>query len=176
MATDQVPRDIGACSCATRRAKLDSPADTSDPDLEGRSSPEGLSTDGGGDDRKLPKHRALTDSAYGEDTPPSMCEYDLRNALVVRLLASCDMSESREQPVVPDLSASWYDAVRSYADLDNDSAILSTDSLDCAGPDFVAKEGGRPDTPIKYDHEELLRIDTSLHNSVRLSMSIHCSL
>ena len=71
------------------------------------------------------------------------------------------MAESREQPVLPELTHSWFDAVKSYSDLDNDSAILSQDSLDGVVDWATTQNSGRPESPLKFDHDEIMRIDAS---------------
>lgn len=79
-----------------------------------------------------------------------------------------DLTESREQPIIPELTQSWLENVKSLADFDGDSAILSTDSLDCMVGDALLNQrgmSGRPESPLQFDHEEILRIDTSMNNS-----------
>ena len=73
------------------------------------------------------------------------------------------MTESREQPVVPELTQSWFEAVKSYSELDNDSAILSQDSLDGVidwTATMTTQPSGRPESPLKFDHNEIMRIET----------------
>ena len=80
------------------------------------------------------------------------------------------MTESREQPIVPELTQSWLEAVKSYSELDCDSAILSQDSLDGVldgAAEWTAQNSGRPESPLKFDHEEIMRIDTSLNVNQR---------
>ena len=77
-------------------------------------------------------------------------------------LASHDMSESREQPVMPEMTQSWFAAVRSCDELDGDSTILSQDSLDGVVVDaLLTRNSGRADSPLRCDVNELNRIDTS---------------
>ena len=73
-----------------------------------------------------------------------------------------DMCESREQPVVPELTQSWFAAVRSCEELDADSTILSQDSIDAVVVDAVLTQNtGRAESPLRVDVNELNRIDTS---------------
>ena len=63
------------------------------------------------------------------------------------------------------MSSSWLESVNSYNELEGDSAILS-DSLDCGGGlvgwAHAQAENGRPESPLQFDHEEVLRIDTDV--------------
>jgi hypothetical protein len=51
----------------------------------------------------------------------------------------------------------WVDHLNSFSELE-DSAVLSQDSLECLSCAWV-QENGRPDSPLAFDHEEILRID-----------------
>ena len=59
---------------------------------------------------------------------------------------------SREQKATgpTDMQGSWIEHINSYSEFD-DSAVMSQDSLDLVS--------GRPESPLRFDHEEVLRID-----------------
>ena len=55
------------------------------------------------------------------------------------------------------MQASLVDSIKSYSELD-DSGILTQEALNCTwGQQHVS---GRPDSPLQFDHDELVGINT----------------
>ena len=74
-----------------------------------------------------------------------------------------DLTASREQTIAPDLSNSWLTNVNHYNELDPNPVIMSTDSIDCLQCGHqVAPPSGRPESPLQFDHEEVLQIETDV--------------
>ena len=72
------------------------------------------------------------------------------------------MTDSRELGAEPinHMSSSWLENVKFYSELEGDTALLnSADSVDCIN--WNTRDSGRPESPLHFDHEEILAINTS---------------
>ena len=69
-----------------------------------------------------------------------------------------DLTESREQLSTPELSRSWLSSIHHYNELEGHTSLISqTSSTD-------GLQNGRPDSPLRFDHEEILQIETDVCN------------
>ena len=76
--------------------------------------------------------------------------------------------ELRASPLVLSGSSSqWLDSVNSYNELDpgTTSCAISADSLDgCLG--WAANvHNGRPESPLRFDHDEVMGVSDGCHNA-----------
>ena len=76
------------------------------------------------------------------------------------MVGSMDMMESREQVIKPMMTSSWLETVKNYSELEGDSAIFSQDSVECLN--WNTQDTGRAESPLRFDHEEVLHIDSSI--------------
>ena len=75
--------------------------------------------------------------------------------------SSSDMVSSREQLIRPIMTQSWLDTVTKCPQIADDSAIFSTSGLQDSI--YEARDcGGRPESPLRFDHEEILTIETDV--------------
>ena len=56
-------------------------------------------------------------------------------------------------------------SVNKYSELEGDMGMVSQDSLDCCRWN---QESGRPESPLVFDHEEVLNIKTDESGCVRV--------
>jgi hypothetical protein len=76
------------------------------------------------------------------------------------MIGSSEMTESREQTIKPMMTSSWLETIKNYSELEGDSAIFSQDSVECLN--WNTQDTGRAESPLRFDHEEVLRIDSSI--------------
>ena len=63
------------------------------------------------------------------------------------------------------MSSSWLENVKYYNELEGDTALLnSQESVDCIN--WNTRDSGRPESPLQFDHEEIMAINTSAHSDV----------
>ena len=71
------------------------------------------------------------------------------------------MMSSREQLIRPVMTESWLETVCKCPQIADDPAIFSTSGLQDSIYD--ARDcGGRPESPLRFDHEEILTIETDV--------------
>ena len=69
-----------------------------------------------------------------------------------------DLERSVEQRCTPPMSNSWLSSINSYNELEANAGAFSHDSLDCLSWAHGGNNG-RPESPLEFDHEEVLQID-----------------
>ena len=108
-----------------------------------------------------------SDSVCNRLTPQPPAHPHLANPALLSSISSTfsnsPMSGSHEQRVPPEMSASWLDNVSQYTELEGDGAIFqSQDSLECLN--WNTQDCGRAESPLRFDHEEVLRIDPEVRS------------
>ncbi|KAK2144307.1 hypothetical protein LSH36_769g00064 [Paralvinella palmiformis] len=88
------------------------------------------------------------------------------------MVGSMDMMESREQVIKPMMTSSWLETVKNYSELEGDSAIFSQDSVECLN--WNTQDTGRAESPLRFDHEEVLHIDSSIEVDSSQDQSMNC--